>query len=290
MAPTPVHIPDPTPLRVRRISASDGPGTAREAKATATATAPAPAAAPTAQVAAPDQPQTPAEAPWSVRQAVIEALSLPFLHPSHGTSIAKPESLTSRFTHRIKRMLGDRNVTTIAIDRALRSSAFNEASRLIDSLAETAGNDGPLCVLRARLAGLRGEYGNMIDWAQRAIMQKNDEPQALAIVAFGNLCLGQDNVAEVISRNLADDHPASPLGSLCLAAVALANERTDESAEQLTVAKERDPEHRSLILLTAAWWRFGNDVSSETTTLLLYRDLYGDTPAITARLSALGCA
>ena len=198
--------------------------------------------------------------------------------------------MTRRFTHRIKRLLGDRASTGLAIDRALHSGALDEASRLLDGLAETGGNDGPLCLQRARLAGQRHEHEQMIDWAQRAIAQKIDDPIALATVAFGNICLGRDYVAEVISQNLAEANPKSPLGALCLAGTALIGGKDDESAQYLTTAEQLDPKHPALLLITAAWWRNAKDVSSEVSALTFYRELYGDTPAIAARFAALGCA
>jgi hypothetical protein len=187
-------------------------------------------------------------------------------------------------------MFGDRTSISLTIDRAMCNGALDEASRLLDGLAETSGNDGPLCLQRARLAGLLQDYEQMIDWAQRAIIQKTNDPIALATVAFGNICLGRDYIANVISNNLAEANPDSPLGALFLAGVTIIVGKADESALHLNTAKEIDHEHPALILIAAAWYRIAQDVSMEVRTLLLYRELHGDTPAIATRLAALGCS
>lgn len=265
--PLPEYTPHPEsaqPAQAPAISAVKGSERQRPSNTPSTLPADADASASTASTRlSPGEPEVSVEAPWSVRQAVIDALAVPLLHTSSVSIPPGAESITRRFTHRIKRMLGDRTSICLAIDRALCNGALDEASRLLDGLAETSGNDGPLCIQRARLAGLLHDYEQMIDWAQRAIMQKINDPIALATVAFGNICLGRDYIASVVSDNLADGNPDSPLGALCLAGVTIIAGKTDEASLHLNTAEEIDAEHPALTLINAAWWRIVHDVSVE---------------------------
>jgi serine/threonine protein kinase len=258
--PSPGYTPNPEPAQAQAISAVKG--SERQLPVVAPATAPVDADATTSAAAtrlSPDEPEAPVEVPWSARQAVIDALAVLVLHASHTGSPPGAESITRRFTRRIKRMLGDRTSISLAIDRALCDGNFDEASRLLDGLAETGGNDGPICIQRARLAGLLHDYEQMIDWAQHAIIQKIDDPIALAAIAFANICLGKDYIAHVISSNLAEAHPDSPLGALCLAGVTIIAGKTEDSALHLNAAAEIDPENPALTLITEVWWRITND-------------------------------
>lgn len=260
----PEYTPHPEPAQAPALSAVKGSQRPNPSAAPATHPADADASASTASAGlSPGEPEASVEAPWSARQAVIDALAVPLLHTSRVITPPGAESITRRFTHRIKRLLGDRTSISLAIDRALCSGDLDKASRLLDSLAETSGNDGPLCIQRARLAGLLQDYEQMIDWSQRAIIQKIDDPIALATVAFGNICLGRDYIAGVISDNLSKGNPDSPLGALCLAGVTIIAGKTDEASLHLNTAEEIDAEHPALTLINAAWWRIVHDVSVE---------------------------
>ena len=262
--PSPEYTPNPEPDQASAISVVTGSERQRPSVAPATAPADADASASAAFTQlSPGEPEAPVEAPWSARQAVIDALAVPILHASRTSSPPGAESITRRFTRRIKRMLGDRTSISLAIDRALCNGAFDEASRLLDGLAETGGNDGPICIQRARLAGLLHDYEQMIDWAQRAILQKSDDPIAQATIAFGNICLGRDYIANVISNSLAADNPNSPLGALCLAGVTIIAGKTDESTLHLNAAAEIDPDNQALTLITETWWRIAQDESTK---------------------------
>jgi serine/threonine protein kinase len=244
---------------------------------------------PAAPVSATPNPPEAAEEPWSVRQAVLEALAMPMLRPASGDDQRSATGITRRFTNRLKRLLGDREQILLAIRQALANADGGEALRLIDRLAETSGNDAELCLLRARIAGLHGEWEAMIDWAQQAIVQKVGDPLALATVAFGNLQCNQERIAEVIARNLAESNPDSPLGALCQAGTALILGRQEDAATHLSSAEAINPEHPALILLSAAWWRVAGETSGESAALMRYQQLHGVVPAIESRLARLGC-
>lgn len=236
-----------------------------------------------------DQPAAqPVVTPWSLHDAVFTALAIPVLQ-AHGSPGAHGgESVTKRITLRFKRILGNRESIQVSIDQALRNGDLDGALRMLDDLAERGGNDGPICLRRARYAGLRGDYAAMIDWAQSAIVQKVEDPVALAMVAYGNLRLGKEQITSVICRNLAEANPTLSLGPLFLAAVAIIAGDAEAAAEHLTAAEQIDPEHPTLILLTAAWWRVAGDVASEVHSLIFYRDCHGVTPEIAARFAELG--
>lgn len=140
-----------------------------------------------------------------------------------GTTKLRPAitgGLTKRFTRSLLRMVASRESTIAEIGTLLDAGNFAEAEALLDRTATTVGKDGAvgndteLCLLRARLFALRGDFAGAISWAQRSVQQASRDPLALGLVGLCHLTLKRVQTAIAVFDELAKVHPRSPLGPL----------------------------------------------------------------------------
>ena len=140
-----------------------------------------------------------------------------------GTSKLRPgvsDGITKRFTRSLLRIVASRESTIIEIGTLIDAGKFDEAESLLDRTATTVGkngtvgNDPELCLLRARLLAMRGDFAAAISWAQRAVQQSSTDPLALGMVGLCHLMLKRVKIAIAVFDELARVHPQSPLGPL----------------------------------------------------------------------------
>lgn len=140
-----------------------------------------------------------------------------------GTSRSRPavsDGISKRFTRSLLRMVASRESTIIEIGTLIDAGNFAEAESLLDRTATTVGkngtvgNDPELCLLRARLLAMRGDFAAAISWAQRAVQQSSPDPLALGMVGLCHLMLKRVKIAIAVFDELARVHPQSPLGPL----------------------------------------------------------------------------
>lgn len=174
---------------------------------------PSPTAAPSADV-----PGNPVKSRhW---KAVLDILSDAVLGSIRKQG-AKPTGLTQRLTQKIRLLVSSRTSMQTEAANLLDSGRFDEAETAINKIAVTigeggtSGNDATLCLLRARLQALRGDFPAAISWAQNTIRQEGVSTSALAIVGLSHLHQRRVQSAMAVfdeMTNLSVDSPIGPLG------------------------------------------------------------------------------
>lgn len=251
-------------------------------------TPPAPGAPPAPPVAEADVPRNPSQSPWwkqateILRTAVVGRVRY-----------AGKGGITKRITSRLRRLVASREDTLEEIGTLLDSGKFDEAEQLLEKLAANAakagqaGNDAPMCVLRARLFALRGDFTNALRWAQNAVQQRSPDPTALAIVGYAHLVSRRVQSSIAIFDEASSVHHESPLGPLGQATVLLLAGLTDKAGSALDEADRRDS-HPASIRLAALLCRSVGDHRGEVGNL--QRLLTGTSAdwEINERIQALG--
>lgn len=244
-------------------------------------TVPAPGAAPvtsevltsTAPVeAVTDIPRNPLQSPlWKVG---FELLNQQFL----GRIRYQPETVasggfTKRITTSLRRLVPSSREQSLAEIRvALEAGRFDEADRLLDRLAAAgsthgqAGNDATMCLLRARIQGLRKDLPGTLRWAQDAVHMQCDDGLALALVGLCHLKARRVPSAMQIFDELARTHPDSPLGPLGQAVILTIAGLTAKASQVLTEAEGRES-HPGTISVRALLCRVTGDRAGEVAQL-----------------------
>lgn len=230
-------------------------------------TPPAPGAPPAPPVPEADIPRNPAQSPWwkqateILRTAVVGRVRY-----------AGKGGITKRITSRLRRLVASREDTLEEIGTLLDGGKFDEAELLLEKLAANAakagqaGNDAPMCVLRARLFALRGDFTNALRWAQNAVQQRSPDPTALAIVGYSHLINRRVQSSIAIFDEASNVHQESPLGPLGQATVLLLAGLTEKAGSALDEADRRD-EHPASIRLAALLCRSVGDNRGEVGNL-----------------------
>ena len=135
--------------------------------------------------------------------------------------VAKPPGLTERLTRKIRHMVSSRTTMEAEATSLLETGRFDESETIINKMAVmvrddgVSGNDATLCLLRARLQALRGDFQAAIGWAQNTIRQEGGSSSSLAIVALSHLHQRRVHAAIAVfdeMTNLSVDSPIGPLG------------------------------------------------------------------------------
>jgi serine/threonine protein kinase/tetratricopeptide (TPR) repeat protein len=183
-----------------------------------------------------------------------------------------PQSLTRRVTRSFLGLVASREPSREEILALILSGKFDEAEAHINKIVlsikrdNTSGLDDGVCLLRAKLMGLRGDLPGALAWAQQAIRLNSSDPVALALVGVVHLQQRRVQTAVRVFGEVAKLYPQSPLGPLGQAAVFFLGGL--ESKAELAIAEARRRQaHPALISLQALRCRGRGDDEGEAVFL-----------------------
>ena len=182
------------------------------------------------------------------------------------------QSITRRVTRSFMKLVSKREPSREEILALILSGKFDEAESHINKIAlsikrdNTSGLDDGVCLLRAKLMGLRGDLPGALAWAQQAIRLNSSDPGALALVGVVHLQQRRVQTAVSVFDEVAKLHPQSPLGPLGQAAVLFLGGL--ESKADLAIAEARRRQtNPALISLQALRCRAHGDDEGEAAFL-----------------------
>ena len=184
---------------------------------------------------------------------------------------APQHSLTRRFTRSFMSLVG-REPTREEILALILGGKFDQAEIHINKIAlsikrdNTSGLDDGVCLLRAKLMGLRGDFPNALGWAQQAIRLNSRDPAALALVGVAHLQLRRVQTAISVFDEVAKLYPHSPLGPLGQGAVLFLGGLERKADLALTEASHRGA-HPAIVRLQALRCRAHGDAEGEVAYL-----------------------
>ena len=253
-------------------------------------TPPDPGAPPAPPVAEADIPRNPTQSPWWKQATeILRTAVIGRVRPD----AAGKAGITRRITSRLRRLVASRDETLDEIGTLLDGGKFDDAEQLLEKLAANAakagqaGNDAPMCILRARMYALRGDFTNSLRWAQIAVQQRSPDPSALALVGYAHLASRRVQASIAIFDEASNVHQESPLGPLGQATVLLLAGLTQKAGSALDEADRREI-HPASIRLAALLCRSVGDNRGEVANL--QRLLTGTSAdwEINERIQALG--
>ncbi len=216
-----------------------------------------------------DEPRNPIQSPfWKM---ALENLRVAIIGKVNYQANV-PASLSSRFTKKLRRLIASREDMLADVSDLLDKGTFDQAEELLNKLATTvrkdgpAGNDAWICLLRARMFALRGDFVTGLKWAQNAVSQRHPDPLALALVGLAHLQLRRVQTSIAIFDESAKAHPDSalgPLGQATILFLAGLNSKTDLAFHE---ASHRQP-LAALTRLAALRCRANRDPEGEITFL-----------------------
>ncbi len=283
-------VPAEQPPEAEPDEPDDAAPVAGFAKLFAPPAASAPGAPPPDPIPEADVPRNPVQSPWW--KPALEILRTAVVGRVRYAAGGKG-GITRRITSRLRRLVASREDNLEEIGALLDAGKFDEAESLLEKLAANAakagqaGNDTAMCVLRARLFALRGDFTTALRWAQNAVQQRSPDPTALAIVGYAHLVSRRVQSSIAIFDEAAGVHPDSPLGPLGQATVLLLAGLTEKAGSALDEADRRES-HPAAIRLAALLCRSVGDNRGEVGNL--QRLLTGTSAdwEINERIQALG--
>ena len=180
----------------------------------------------------------------------------------------KPTGLTERLTRKIRLLVSNRASMQTQAMALLDTGRFDEAEALFNKIAVTvsddgvSGNDATLCLLRARLLALRGDFQGAIGWAQNTIRQEGASSSSLAIVGLAHLHQRRIHAAIAIfdeMTNLSSDSPIGPMGQSAILFLAGLEKKARIA---LNEALKRQA-HPAILRLAVLCCRTSNDTDGE---------------------------
>ncbi len=185
---------------------------------------------------------------------------------------APQHSLTRRVTRSFLSLVAGREPTRDEILAMILCGKFDQAEIHLNKIAlsikrdNTSGLDDGVCLLRAKLMGLRGDFPNALGWAQQAIRLNSSDPAALALVGVAHLQLRRVQTSISVFDEVAKLYPQSPLGPLGQGAVLFLGGLERKADLALAEASHRE-DHPAIIRLQALRCRAHGDAEGEVAYL-----------------------